>query len=162
MSILSTHKSSPPRISYWPPVSIIALTVQLVLVAAGALQGGIAMITDPESPMGISLAHLEATPFDSYLWPGLFLLGIALAAIITIPGLLLRWEWNWAWRIESAIGYEWPWISIVAIGLLLFTLEVIGLLFGHLPFVVHMLLLALSLNMIGLALTDSARRYLAS
>lgn len=162
VSILSTHKSSQPHISYWPPVSIIALSIQLVLVAAGAVQGGIAMVTDPESPMGMSLRHLEATPFDNFMWPGLFLIGIAASSIVTIPGLLLRWEWDWAWRIESAVGYEWPWISVMAIGVLLFSFEIIGLLFGQLPFVIHLLLLALSLNMIGLALTDSARRYLAS
>lgn len=161
MSTVSTHRGSRPHASYRPPVSVIALTVQLVLVAAGALQGGIAMVTDPESPMGISLEHLAATPFDDYFWPGMFLLGVALAAVITIPGLLLEWKWDWAWRIESAIGYEWPWVSVMAIGILLFSFELIGLVFGQLPFVVHMLLLALSLNMIGLALTDSARKYLA-
>lgn len=162
MSTVFTRRGSRPHVSYRPPVSIVALTIQLVLVAAGALQGGIAMVADPDSPMGISLEHLEATPFDDYFWPGMFLLGIALAAVVTIPGLLLEWEWDWAWRIESAIGYEWPWISVVAIGILLFSFEVLGLVFGQLPFVIHMLLLALSLNMIGLALTDSARRYLAS
>lgn len=162
MSTLFARRGASPHVSYRPPVSIVALAIQLVLVAAGALQGGIAMVTDPDSPMGISLGHLKATPFDDYFWPGMFLLGIALAAVVTIPGLLLEWEWDWAWRIESAIGYEWPWISVVAIGILLFSFEVIGLVFGELPFVIHMLLLALSLNMIGLALTDSARSYLAS
>jgi hypothetical protein len=50
----------------------------------------------------------------------------------------------------------------MSIGILLFSFEVIGLLFGGLPLAVHLLLVAISLNMIGLALTDSARSYLAS
>ena len=162
MSILSTRRASARGGSYRPPVTVIALTALLVLVAAGSLQGGIIMVIDPTSPMGISLDHLQATPFDNYFWPGMFLLGIALAAIITIPGLLLKWEWRWAWRIESLIGYEWPWVSVLSIGILLFSFEVIGLVFGELPFQMHLLTVALSLNMIGLALTDSARDYLAS
>lgn len=162
MSIVSTHRAGARGGSYRPPMTVIALTVLLVLVAAGSLQGGIAMVTDPISPLGISLEHLEATPFDDYLWPGMFLLGLALASVLSIPGLLLKWEWRWAWRIESAFGYEWPWLSVMAIGILLFSFELIGLVFGGLPFVIHTLLIAMSLNMIGLALTESARGYLAS
>jgi hypothetical protein len=162
MSFVSMRRSGIHGNSYVPPVSVIALTIILVLMAAGSLQGGIAMITEPEAPMGMSLRHLEATPFGDYLWPGLFLIGIAVASVVTIPGLLLKWEWRWAWSIEHAVGYEWPWIAVMSIGILLFSFEVIGLLFGGLPLAVHLLLVAISLNMIGLALTDSARSYLAS
>lgn len=162
MSFVSAHTRGSARASYRPPATVIALTGLLTLIAAGAIQGGISMVTDTIHPMGISLQHLEATPFDDYLWPGMFLLGIALASMLTIPGLLLKWEWRWAWRIERAFGFEWPWISIMSIAVLLYSFEVIGLLFAQLPFVMHLLLVGVSLNMIGLALTDSARRYLAS
>lgn len=161
MSLVSIHRTR-TRVSYRPPPSVIALTLLLVLLAAGALQGGIAMVTDPTGPMGISVEHLEVTPFEDFFWPGWFLLGIALASTLTIPGLLLKWDWDWAWGIERAVGYEWPWISVMAIGILLFSFEVIGIAFGELPMTMHLLLVAISLNMIGLALTDSARAYLAS
>lgn len=162
MSIVSTTRPRGRETSYVPPMSVIALAIVLVLVAVASLRGGIAMVTDPEAPMGMSLRHLAATPFDDYFWPGAFLIGIAVASTLTIPGLLLRWEWRWAWSIEHAVGYEWPWVAIISIGILLFSFEVIGIVFGSLPLTVHLLLVATSLNMIGLALTDSARAYLAS
>jgi hypothetical protein len=162
MSLVSTHRTRARRVDYRPPLTVIALTALLVLLAAGSLQGGITMVADPESPMGMALEHLEATPFVNYFWPGVFLLGIALASALTIPGLLLLWEWRWAWRIENLVGYEWPWISVMAIGILLFSFEVIALVFGQLSVTMHLLLVAVSLNTIGLALTDSARGYLAS
>lgn len=161
MSLVSTTRDRTRDSSYRPPPTVVALTLILVLVAVGSLQGGIAMVTDPGAPLGMSPRHLDATPFDDYFWPGMFLLALAAASMVTIPGLLLRWEWRWAWWIESKVGYEWPWISVMAVGILLFSFEIIGLVFAGLPLLIHLLAVAVSLNLIALALTDSARSYLA-
>jgi hypothetical protein len=42
----------------------------------GALLGGIAAITDPDSPMGMSVDMLRISPFKNFLIPGIVLFGL--------------------------------------------------------------------------------------
>jgi hypothetical protein len=144
------------------PAAIVALTSLLGLLTIGALQGGIAMVVNPTEPLGMTVDYLDKTPIDDYFLPGLFLLGIAAASLITIAGLLLGWQWNWASPIESRIGYRWPWLGAVSIGGVLLVFEVIELFMVPFHPVMHPLLIAASLVILILALAPSARRYLAA
>lgn len=142
------------------PSTVVGLAVLLALLAVGALQGGLAMVADPLKPLGMSVDFLEGTPVDSYFLPGLFLLGIAAASLIAVPGLLLSWEWKWASPIEARIGYRWPWLAAVATGSVLLVFEVVELFMVPFHPVMHPLLIAWSLAILGLAFASSARRFL--
>jgi hypothetical protein len=118
------------------------------------------MVIDPMEPLGMTVEYLERTPVADYTLPGLFLLGIAAASIVTIPGLLLGWRWPWASRIESTVGYRWPWVAAVAIGGILLVFEIIELFVVPFHPVMHPLLIAGSLAILILAMGSSARLYL--
>ncbi len=145
----------------WPPVTVTVLGFLLVLLVVGAIQGGWAMVTNPVSPLGMSLEYLERTPVDDYFLPGLFLLGIALASSLTVVGLFVRWEWPGASRIENAIGFRWPWIGAMAIGAVLLAFEVVELFLVPFHPVMHPLLIAVSLAIVILASARSAREHLS-
>lgn len=144
------------------PPTIIALTGLLGFLVIGAIQGGIAMITDPIEPLGMSVEYLEGTPVDSYFWPGMFFIGIAAASLVTSIGLMSGWRWHWASKIESAVGYRWPWLGALATGLVLAVFEIIELFFVPFHPVMHPLLIAGSAAIIALPLTRSARSHLAA
>jgi hypothetical protein len=143
-----------------PPVPVIALIVLLGLLVIGAFQGGLAMVTNPIDPLGMSPSFLEDTPVDDYFWPGMFLLGIGAASAITLSGLLIKWRWKWAAGIEGFVGYRWPWIAAIAIGAVLLTFEIIELFLIPFHPVMHPLLIAGSLAILVLTLTAPVRRYL--
>jgi hypothetical protein len=145
---------------HWPPMSILVLGVLLVLLMVGAIQGGWAMVTNPIDPLGMSLGFLERAPVDDYFWPGMFLLGIAVASAVTIGGVFLEWEWSWAAPIEQAFGFRWPWISTMSIGFVLLAFEIVELFVVPFHPVLHPLLIAGSIAILVLASTRSARRHL--
>jgi hypothetical protein len=119
------------------------------------------MVTNPIDPLGMSIDFLDNAPVDDYFWPGMFLLGIAIASVLTVLGLLLPWGWHWASGIESLVGYRWPWIGAMAIGIVLLTFEILELFLVPFHPVMHPLLIAASLAIVMLAVTPSARRYLS-
>lgn len=60
-----------------------------IFIGIGALAGGFAAVSNPESPMGISPEMLKNGPFDDFLIPGLFLMvvlgfGNLIAAAFTL------------------------------------------------------------------------------
>jgi hypothetical protein len=146
----------------WPPATVTALGILLALLVVGAVQGGLAMVTDPTHPLGMTTEYLEGSPVDTYYWPGWFLLAIAAASVITTVGLFSNWQWHWARGIEETVGFRWPWIGAMSIGLVLLTFEVIELFLVPFHPVMHPLLIAASLAIVVLALTPSARRRLAA
>ncbi|HEX6220648.1 MAG TPA: hypothetical protein VF115_06110 [Acidimicrobiia bacterium] len=143
------------------PSTITALAALLILLVIGALQGGLAMVTNPIDPLGMSPAFLERAPVDDYFWPGMFLLAIAAASSVTAVGLLLPWRWGWAHGIEAVIGLRWAWIGAMSIGTVLAAFEILELFIVPFHPVMHPLLIAWSLAILGLALLPSARRFLA-
>lgn len=98
---------------------------------------------------------------DTYFWPGVFLLSIAAASIVTVSGLAFGWRWQWAARVESSMGHTWPWLGAVAIGGVLLVFEIIELFLIPFHPIMHPLLIGVSLAIIGLALTTSSLRYLS-
>lgn len=160
MSAIAPTRKATRTAARRPPWSVITLSALLGVLVVGAFQGGIAMIVDPLEPLGMPVSFLDGSPVDTYFWPGLFLLGIAAASLITTPGLLFNWSWVWANRIESAIGHRWPWLATLAIGGVLLTFEIIELFIVPFHPIMHPLLIAGSMAIIGLLLTRSADVYL--
>lgn len=150
------------RAFHRPPGSITSLGLLLAFLVVGAFQGGLAMVTNPVDPLGMSLDFLERAPVDDYFWPGMFLIGIAVASTLTAVGLFVRWEWSWASRIEARIGFRWPWIGAMSIGTVLLAFEIIELFIVPFHPLMHPLLIAGSLGILLLALTNSARGYLSA
>jgi hypothetical protein len=118
------------------------------------------MVTNPIDPLGMSPAFLVDTPVADYFWPGMFLLGIAVASAITIPGLVFGWRWHWASRIENAIGHRWPWLASLAIGGILLLFELVELMMIPFHPIMHPLLISWSVAIVLLPLGSSARTYL--
>jgi hypothetical protein len=146
----------------WPPASVTALGFLLILLVVGAVQGGLAMVINPVDPLGMSLDFLEGAPVDNYFWPGMFLLGIALASAVTAVGLFFTWDWRWAAQIERSVGFRWPWVGAVSVGTVLLAFEIIELFMVPFQPVMHPLLIAGSLAIVILAATPSARTHLSS
>jgi hypothetical protein len=142
------------------PGPVIALAVLLVLLTIGALQGGIAMVANPREPLGMTVEFLDDAPVHTYLWPGVFLLGIAAAAITTAVGLLTGWRWPWAARIEAFAGHRWPWLGSLAIGGVLLAFEIAELWLVPFHPVMHPLLIAASVALVALPCAQSARAHL--
>jgi hypothetical protein len=61
----------------------VALLVLLLLVAANALYGGVALAVNG---MGMPQAWLERLPVDSWTWPG-----VALVVTVAVPQLVAAW-----------------------------------------------------------------------
>lgn len=139
------------------PGTLVVLVGLLALLAVGAIQGGWAMVTDPLQPLGMSVSYLEEAPIDDYFWAGVFLLAIAGASLLTISGLVFDWRWSWAKRIEARIGYRWPWLGALSIGLFLLVFEVVELFMVPFHPLMHPLLIAGSLAIIGLVWSPSTR-----
>lgn len=161
MSVV-TRTQSVTRATGRRPAGIVILASLLGFLTIGALQGGIAMVINPTEPLGMTVEYLDKAPVDDYFLPGLFLLGIAAASIITTAGLVFGWKWNWASRIESRIGYRWAWLGALSIGGILLVFEIIELFMVPFHPIMHPLLIAGSLAILILPLTPRARRYLAT
>ena len=142
------------------PVSIVVLSVLLGILVIGTFAAARAMIANPLEPLGMTTEWLEKSPVDTYFWPGMFFLGMTLAALLTVAGLVFRWPWKWAQGIESRIGYRWPWLGTVSIGVVLLLFEIIELVLVPFHPVMHPLLIAGSLAIIWLPFTQSARQHL--
>lgn len=161
MSVIAPSTgASKVRVSRPMPVSIVLLSVLLGILVIGAFEAARAMITNPLEPLGMTTEWLENAPVETYFWPGMFFVGMALASLLTLAGLVFRWPWKWAHGIESRIGYRWPWIGAVSTGVVLLFFEIIELFLVPFHPVMHPLLIAWSLAIIWLPFTRSARQRL--
>ena len=154
----TTTRSAPTTAALPLPAIARVLAGALAFLAIGGLQGGIAMLMNPETPLGMSTQYLDGTPFHSFVLPGLYLLAVGAAAGLTAIGIAINWRWQWAARLEQAIGYRWQWIGAVAVGLALLVLEVIELFTVPFHPILHPLMIAVGLISIGLPFTPSLRR----
>lgn len=61
------------------------------LVGIGGMAGGLAAITNPQAPLGMSVDTLKYSPFSSYLIPGILLFGvIGLGNILCAASMLIK------------------------------------------------------------------------
>lgn len=65
-----------------------ALFTLHLLTGLGALAGGFAAITDPQSPMGMPVSLLEGSPFSNYFIPGVFLFAVLGVGNILCAGFM--------------------------------------------------------------------------
>lgn len=161
MSVITPSRgASNARVGRQLPVSIVLLSVLLGILSIGTFEAARAMITNPLEPLGMTTEWLENAPVDTYFWPGMFFVGMTLASLLTLAGLVFRWSWKWAQGIESRIGYHWPWLGAVSIGVVLLIFEVIELFLVPFHPVMHPLLIAWSLAILLLPFSRSARQHL--
>lgn len=118
------------------------------------------MVANPSEPLGMSTRYLEGTPIGTYLWAGIFLLCIAAASLLTLSGLVWRWEWPWARAVETRLGHRWPWPGVVATAGLLLSFEVVELFVVPFHPVMYPLLIGWCVVILALALTSSVRAHL--
>lgn len=161
MSVIAPSRgASKARASRRQPVSIVLLSVLLGILVIGTFEAARTMITNPLEPFGMTTEWLENAPVDTYFWPGMFFVGMTIASLLTLAGLVFRWRWKWASRIESRIGYRWPWLGTVSIGVVLLIFEIIELFLVPFHPVMHPLLIAWSSAILWLPFTRSARQHL--
>ena len=160
-AIAPSRVASEARVSRRPlPVSLVVLSVLLGILVIGTFVAAWAMITNPSEPLGMTTEWLDSAPVDTYFWPGIFFVGMTLVSLLTLAGLVFHWPWKWAQNIESRIGYRWPWLGAVSIGVVLLIFEIIELFLVPFHPVMHPLLIAWSLVIIWLPFTRSGRQHL--
>ena len=80
-----------------PPYTWIAVALE-VITGVFAVPVGWSFIQDPTGrALGIPQGWIEATPFGSYLIPGIFLLGMNGAAMLGLAVLTMRRHWFAPW-----------------------------------------------------------------
>ena len=72
-------------------------------VGIGALAGGLAAVTNPTAPMGISTDMLKSGPFKDFLIPGLFLMLILGAGNLIVGTLSLK-NHKWWMYLSGGMG----------------------------------------------------------
>jgi hypothetical protein len=90
------------------------LVAVLLLVAAGAVYGGVGLMSNG---MGMPRAWLARTPFDSWTWPGVALLGTVALPQVAVAGLVLAGR-RWASLAGVAAGAGlvlWIVVQLVAL-----------------------------------------------
>lgn len=98
----------------------IILGVLEMIVALGAIPTGISMIIRPDgSGMGLDLARLESSPFESFLIPGIFL--VFFNGILQLTGAWLTF------RKSTVAGHFGMAVGIILIFWLLAQIYYLGL-----------------------------------
>jgi hypothetical protein len=86
-----------------------ALVAVEFLIAANAVYGGVGLIRDG---LGMPGEWLESTPFDSWRWPGVFLLLVIAVPMTTAAVLeIARSQWAFAASMLAAVA-QVTWIVV--------------------------------------------------
>lgn len=87
------------------------LIVLQLLLGIGAVFGGAALIIDPSGELvGMPLLLLENSFFNNYLIPGLLLFtALGVIPITIASGLLIRWNWKLAEKLNVFRDKHWSW-----------------------------------------------------
>ena len=145
------------------PLALCPMLFLLLLLGAGGLYGGIAMLIDPTGgPLQLTEV-LPLLPVSDYILPGLFLLvAMGLAPIALTFGLLTRPNWNWAQPLSGWSRHHWAWTGTLMLGVTLaIWLFAQGLLIGF-NWPIQHITAANGALIILLALTPAVRRFYAS
>lgn len=99
---LTLHVSMPGKIER-PRYAWIAVAVQL-FTALSAIPVGLAFVLDPSGrAMQLPQGWIEATPFGSYLLPGLYLFAMNGLAMVLAAGLIVIRHWAAPW-LTAVLG----------------------------------------------------------
>jgi hypothetical protein len=86
-----------------PPYAWIAIALQ-VATGAMAIPVGLIFLADPSGQsMGLPRGWIEATPFGSYVVPGLYLLGMNGVVMLVAAALAIRRHWTAPW-LTAVLG----------------------------------------------------------
>jgi hypothetical protein len=89
------HPSATPIERPWYTLGAVVLEL---FTALGAIPVGIMLITDPTGRgIGFPPGWIEATPFGSYLVPGIYLLAMNGVGMLVLAGLTLVRHWVAPW-----------------------------------------------------------------
>jgi hypothetical protein len=102
------------------PPTLVAMLILAAIQAVGAIFGGIGLVQNPKSSLGLPVSQLEGTPFKNYLIPGLILLiVVGLFSLLVFVGLLSRWTAAWWLSLASGGGLViWIITEVVLLGYL--------------------------------------------
>ena len=75
-----------------------------LFVGIGAMVGGLAAITNPHNPLGMSAEYLKNSPFNSYLIPGIILFTIIGLGNVT-SALMFRFKLKFQGYISSVFSW---------------------------------------------------------
>jgi hypothetical protein len=137
------------------PASVFLLIVLLLLLAIGAIYGGVALIADPTGGLlGMPVTLLAGRPFPDYLLPGIILFGLlGVFPVAVALGLWFRPGWGWA----PGFAIHLAWFAALAVGVALIVWILVQM--AILRFFLQPILLALGIAIIGVSLLPGVRRY---
>ncbi len=144
------------------PVALLFLVVLLLVLAAGGLYGGIAMLLDPSGASLQMTEVLASLPVPDYTLPGLFLLFVmGVAPLVLTYGLLTRPAWRWAEPLSRAGRHHWAWTGTLALCVVLAVwLTVQGWMIGF-RWPIQFVTAGIGLGIVVLALVPGVRRHYA-
>lgn len=144
-----------------PLLPLLILSCCLFFVGFGGFVGGIAMLADPNgSPMDMPVSDLEATPFDSFLVPGIVLISVwGFGSLVILLSLWIRPNISLFDRISETTHEHWAWSLTLLLGsglLVWLTVQVFTL-----PSVIPIqyVLYCLSILITGIPLLPNMRQY---
>jgi hypothetical protein len=115
------------------PASAWLLIALMAFQAASALAGGAAMLIAPRGGI-FPIEMLAASPFDTFLIPGLLLFGVlgVLPAVATWA-LLARPRWRAMAPVERAFAahWSWPFAGALGVALVIFIAVEVAMIGGH-------------------------------
>lgn len=79
-----------------------------VFVGIGAIAGGLAAITNPQEPLGMSVEPLKNSPFSNYLVPG-----IILFAIIGLGNIISALMFHFKSKYQGYISSVFSWALVI-------------------------------------------------
>ena len=77
-------------------------------IGIGAIAGGLAAITNPQKPLGISIKLLKNSPFSDYLIPG-----IILFTIIGLGNVISALMFRYKLRFQGYISSVFSWALVI-------------------------------------------------
>ena len=77
-------------------------------VGIGALAGGLAAITNPNEPLGVTVEALKNSPFSSFLIPG-----IILFTIIGIGNIVSAITLGYGYKFQGYISSTFSWALVI-------------------------------------------------
>jgi hypothetical protein len=90
-------------------ISIYRILFALHLfVGIGALAGGLAAITDPWEPLGVSAVYLKNSPFTNYLIPG-----VILFTVIGIGNIVSAFTFRFKSKYQGYISSIFSWALVI-------------------------------------------------
>jgi len=145
------------------PATVRGLTALLAFHGVGAVGGGAAFLADTSGGfVGMSTEVLAASPFTTFLWPGLLLsLGLGVPALVAALGVHRRGSLAMAAALERGTGHHWSWALSLAIGVALMAWIVVQLLLMSERTFLQPLMFAVGAGLVVLPLLPSVRHDLA-